>query len=208
MKSKLTNVFLATVLLGTLFASHCDAAVTFSGPMASGLKKNDNSTLEPNGNLFLVIVDADNSGSFAASTANAIAANTTLNIGDTFGTGDKIIYRGATAGGLNGTANATINLSNFDASSYLGQKIALVWFDTLTSAITSASNNSFFGIQTGDATWKMPATNAGTITFGSTATKITSPGFAALVVGAPEPSRVMLAAMGLGAFVLRRRRQA
>jgi hypothetical protein len=109
-----------------------------------------------------------------------------------------------------------------------GQALRLVWLPTLTTSSSSIASGTSYGAYTsatgidGGSPWTTPAggatgstsnyklymfTSNGVIQTGSTAS---SAGLASLTVAGavPEPSRVMLAAMGLGAFVLRRRRQA
>ena len=106
-----------------------------------------------------------------------------------------------------------------------GTPLALVWFPTLTSASTTIAGGTSYGSYVnggaldGGSAWTAPAngtSNYKLFYYTSDATTLhaggantSASGNASFTVAAvPEPSRVMLAAMGLGALVLRRRRQA
>jgi len=80
-----------------------------------------------------------------------------------------------------------------------GQNMGLLWF-----AEGTTTNGSHFGFQALGGANTVPS-NGATITSGITST----PGLATYTIGAvPEPSRVMLLGLGLGAFIVRRRRNA
>jgi hypothetical protein len=132
-----------------------------------------------------------------------------IGIGDTFGDANDIIFgRGVTSSGGFPPANAKaqVDLANFEAGSILGREFALVWFDGLGSGDTSTSNNDNYGFLTA-ANWDLPGSNTGSFSFGSEFTTLDgSAGSAGLVVGVPEPSRAVLAGIGLLGLFLRRRR--
>jgi hypothetical protein len=105
------------------------------------------------------------------------------------------------SGGPPTFATGLMNTDSFNLNSPIttGQKMGLLWF-----AENTTTQGSHFGFQALGGLNTVPS-NGSTITTGITST----PGLATFTIGAaPEPSRVMLVAMGLGAFVLRRRRQA
>jgi len=79
-----------------------------------------------------------------------------------------------------------------------GNAFGVLWFPTGTT-----TNGSSFGFQVPTGTNTLPS-DGSTITSGIT----TTPGLASYTIGAaPEPSRAILAALGLGLISLRRRRR-
>jgi hypothetical protein len=196
----------------TTFGSVANAVVSFTGTYSSNLKQSDGTTNIPIGTRYIVVADTTNNG-FGAATNNAVAAGTGFTVGGLFG-GDEII-QSSTVGTAGRAATAVSNLG-LDSSPYAGKKFALIWFETLTSADTTVSNGNKYGILA-PSSWVLP-TVAGNYGFtgAPTGTDFQQYGVAGFLPGGtvltagtvPEPSRVMLAAMGLGAFVLRRRRQA
>ena len=208
----LSHIVLLTIV--TSLGSVANAVVSFTGTYSSNLKQSDGTTNIPVGTRYIVVADTGNNG-FGAATNNSITAGTGFTVGSLFG-GDEIIQSSTV--GTAGRAATSISNVGLDSSPYAGKKFALIWFDTLTSAATTVSNGDKYGILA-PSSWVLP-TVAGTYGFNGAPTGtdfqqygVTGflPGGTTLTAGAsavPEPSRVMLAAMGLGAFVLRRRRQA
>jgi hypothetical protein len=103
-----------------------------------------------------------------------------------------------------------------------GNPLALLWFPTLTAANTQAAAGNSYGIYTGNGNadgsspWITPSsTSSGYKLYMFTQSSQLAPGTnnnaignATLTVGGvPEPSRVFLAALGLGMVSLRRRRR-
>jgi hypothetical protein len=212
MKPKSFRSAVATFVFTFALAISADANVTLSGTAAYNLELSTSTSTVPDNSLWLLIVDVSNNG-FQAGTTLTLPAATSLTVGSTLGADDKILASGGTSSGFGFNAKATVSLSNFDASSYLNDKYAVVWFDTLTSSATTTGPNGgqHYGLVT-DASWVMPSSNAGTFTFGGgtgNPNTISSPGQATLQVSTvPEPSTYALLGTGLlTSFTLLRRRK-
>jgi hypothetical protein len=192
------------IALVSAMVSH--GAVTFSGTAATNLQNNAGDGTVADGTLWLLVASSDSS--FGATSTNSVNAGN-INVGDTFGDANDVIFaRGVTSSGgfPPASAKAQVDLSNFEATSFLNQAFALVWFSTLTNAATAVANNDTYGILT-PANWDFPGSNTGSFAFGSEFTSVDGSGTASdLVVGIPEPSRAVLAGLGLMGLFFRRRR--
>ncbi len=207
MHTKLTTAHLITLLM-ILTSSSLFSAVTFTstGSATTNTTKSDGTTNIPVGTAFVLIADTGSAG-FGALTNNSIPTGSTFGVGDLLG-GDTVFYSSTNT--LAGRTN--VNISNLDITTLAGKKFAVVWFDTATSSLITGDK---YGIIT-DPTWLLPTVSS-TLGFSTTTSASTpfltntAPGGTTLTVGVaavPEPSRVMLLGLGLGAFVVRRRRNA
>jgi hypothetical protein len=170
------------------------------------------------GLVILVANTSTTSGSFGAT---SIQTGAPLTLGGAIIPGD-VILKEWTVGGASGTAGAfydtTGAISLAGAGIAAGNPLALLWFPTLTTGATSAPAGTAYGIYTGPGTngsaaWTVPADGSTVaLTFATTngvftvGTAPSSAGVASLTV-APEPSRMILAAIGVGLISLRRRRR-
>ena len=182
-------------------------------------------TAAPTSGLVMLVADTSTtSGSFNSS---SIQAGTSLAVGANIMTND-VILKEWSIGGSSGTAGAFYDTTNALSTSGLstGNPLALLWFPTLTTSSSTATASAPYGIYTGpgnngsgdtSAAWSVPAAGS-TVTLDMyTANAAFGPyngplaasaGVASLTVsGAPEPSRAILAALGMGARLLRRRRR-
>jgi len=143
---------------------------------------------------------------------------------------------GSFANGVDDQILAKFDLSTFATAGVLsttvtgitvpvGTPLALYWFPTLTISSSTVAGGTSYGTYNsasaidGSSAWIAPAngtTNYKTFFYTSSAsilhtggTNAATLGNASLTVAAvPEPSRVMLLGLGLGAFIVRRRRNA
>ena len=196
--------------MALLLGGPCMATVTLTGVAAQNLDVAGSNTAVNTGTLFVIVAAPSGSTSFALSGNNTIAASSSLAVGSSLA-GDTIIYSGSTTNAFS-VQNAAVSASGLDLSSYLGDSFAIVWFPSLTSSNTTVPAGTSYGVATDQSSsekWVLPSTNAGTFSFGSgqNYTTITAPGQANFVVqSAPEPSRALLAVLGLGMLVVHRRR--
>ena len=216
LKSKVTS--LALFLLAT-----CGAKATVTLNIDADLLQTATAgTAAPSSGLVMLVANTSTTtGSFGNT---AILQNAPLTVGSTIMTGDVILKEwtlgtgsGNTPGAFYDTASG-LNMSAFGAAT--GNPLALLWFPTLTLGATSAAASTPYGIytgpgSTGSAAWTLPSdgslvslkmyTTNGALTTGTIAA---SNGVASkTVTAAPEPSRAILAGLGLGLITLRRRRR-
>lgn len=207
------------ILLATLCSPLASrAAVTFNMSAAT-LFDSDGTTPVPTTGLMLLVADTSASNGFSSvAGGSSLSVNSYLN-----GTDDLILAKwalGASSGtpGLfsDSASNLTLGGNNWVA----GNALALLWFPTLTTSSSTALDGASYGIYFNSATtgtsldsgdpWITPASgtkslNLLTSGFGGSHTNAATT--ASLTVSAvPEPSRVILAAFGLGLISLRRRR--
>ena len=199
--------------ISALMIPEASAVVSFTGNFSSNLKTSDGVTNIPIGTRYLIVVDTGGDG-FGASTSGSVAGGTGFNTGSAFGDVNDLIIQASTAT-LAGRAATAVSNQPFDLAPYVGRQFGLIWFEDLVSGDTSVSNNDKYGF-TRDTGWVMPAV-AGT--YGFTTTPSGSdfrqmggagflPGGTNLVIGTvPEPSRMMLAALGALGVMVRRRRK-
>ncbi|MFO1483004.1 MAG: PEP-CTERM sorting domain-containing protein [Verrucomicrobiaceae bacterium] len=209
---RLQSLLLIGIVSFISLASTGSASISFTGNFSSNLKKSDGTTNAEVGNRFLIIVDNGGDG-FGALTNNSIAAGTGFTAGNTFGDANDIILESDFLGALTGRAAATVVNNDAWNSLYGGKNFGLVWFDTATSGTSSLSNGDKYGF-TRDTAWVMQSAD-GTYNFttaptGSDYRQMGGAGFlpggTTLAVGVPEPSRMLLMAMGVIGLGLRRRR--
>jgi hypothetical protein len=211
------------VLLGVfaVWATPSKAAVSFQlqyvigqiPGLANGVSK-ALLVIDTAGDGFSGISDVDTNNTTRAALANfSLTSGTSL--------GDDLVLAVFTAediGGVSGFQTPLQNPQTFTtSSSFAGKQFGLYYFQAGSNAL--GNTFGFFRSDTPDGdlggTYVVPGdgnllsllsvtTNAG----GSGVPFSGTPSVAGSIGTVPEPSRVMLAAMGLGAFVLRRRRQA
>jgi len=185
------------------------SATSLIGTSAKGLQNNAGSTLA-GGNRFIIIVDSGGDG-FGAAVTNSIAANVDTTVGQLFG-GDLIVGSGSTANAF-GASSASGGGASIDIS-LANKPFALVWFDSVPAATTAIPDLTFYGLAT-HATWLVSSADGSANGFadppnvgaGNPYQQIQSAGSATLQIGAvPEPSRAILAGLGLMGLFFRRRR--
>lgn len=189
------------------------AVVSFTGNFSSNLKASDGITNIPIGTRYLIVVDTGGDG-FGASTSGSIADGTGFNTGSAFGDVNDLIIQASTTT-LAGRAATAVSNQPFDLAPYVGRQFGLIWFEDLVAGDSAVTNSDKYGF-TRDTGWIMPAV-AGTYGFTTTPTGSDFrqmggagflPGGTNLVVGAvPEPSRMVLVALGSMGVVVRRRRK-
>ncbi|MCF7790208.1 MAG: PEP-CTERM sorting domain-containing protein [Prosthecobacter sp.] len=207
-----------------LFATLCSplvsrAAVTFNMAGAT-LYESDGTTPVPTTGLMLLVADTSGTNGFSSVAGGAsLSLNSFLN-----GTDDLILAKwalgasSATPGFFSdAVSNLTLGANNWDA----GDALALLWFPTLTTSSGTALAGDSYGIYYNSATsgasldsgdaWITPASGTKSLNLlttdysGSHTSASTTASFT--VSGVPEPSRALLAALGLGMVSLRRRRR-
>lgn len=203
------NTFVLKLIAGVfsvcLYPQASNAVVSISAIAAQDLETSTGASV-PTGTLFALVAAPSGTKTFNISSSNTIAASSPLAVGDLLGN-DTIFYLGTTT-----STFANVNLSTFDATNYLGDSFAIVWFPTLTSSSSSVPAGTSYGVatdQTADGTaWVLPSSNSGNYTFGTDYTSLSAPLPANLTVqSVPEPSFSALAAVGVvGIFARRRRR--
>lgn len=170
-----------------------------------------NTTAPANGMTWGVIIDTSGGSFLGASAALQTALQgftipTSINPSNPVQIGSTSYYfaeaQAQTAtGGPPTFSTGLMNTASFNLNSPVatGQSMGLLWF-----AENTTTAGSHFGFQTLGGANTVPS-NGSTITSGITS----SPGLATFTIGAaPEPSRLMLTALGLGTFLVRRRRVA
>ncbi len=202
------------------------ATVTLNINVAD-LRTGTGAIIDSNTTLILV---ADASG-FNMGTLSADLLGLNLTIGSTFGVGGQIIdIIGASDLGsgdygynLSNTYDLTaLGLVGADSPSLLGSQIAVMWFPGRTGILPQAvlSNGESYGFyrsdtidgpSLGDQSFNMPADGASLNIFALDTTlgggiPTESLWASGLVGSVPEPSRGILALLGLGLAVLRRHR--
>ena len=218
MKQKSKIITLAVFLLA---ACGANATVTLN-INADLLQTATTGTAAPSTGLVMLVANTTTtSGSFGNT---SILQNAPLTVNSNIMPGDVILKEwtlgtgsGNTPGAFYDTASG-LNMSSFGAAT--GNPLALLWFPTLTTGASTATAATPYGIYTGpgssgSAPWSLPSdgslvtlnmyTTNGALTTGTLAA---SNGVASYsVTAAPEPSRAILAALGLGLISLRRRRR-
>lgn len=216
------NLILALLISASL-ATTLRAAITFN-IVAADLKDATGTAMAPTSGLVILVADTS-AGSNGFSSLLQDGAN--LGVGQFLngsnGSDDQILARWSLGSG-SGTAGSfvdSINNMNFSGSWAQGNRLALLWFPTLTTSSTIAPAGTTYGVYAptsgsqldGSAAWVTPASGTVGLTLLTTSEGGASPnsaGYASLTVAsaAPEPSRLMLGVMGLGSFLMRRRRVA
>lgn len=156
---------LYTLLFGFLVINTAQAAITITGTFGSGF----GATNVPVNSLVLFIVDTGSNGFLGSSFSGDLLAasdpdlqvQSNISIGGTFG-GDAVIGRASvtTAGNIPG------GFSLDNTATYQNKNFALVWFNGLTSAATSATASATYGILRG-VDWVLPGSNEGAYTISS-----------------------------------------
>ena len=103
-----------------------------------------------------------------------------------------------TDGGNNALSTSFANIPNGSNGVSAGDSFAIIWFDT------NSMNGSKYGFLT-DPIFTVPNDTA-TISVASAAVFSSSAGPSLNILGVPEPSRIILAGLGLVGFIFRRRR--
>jgi MYXO-CTERM domain-containing protein len=217
LNSKFT-VFAAVIAM----ACTAKATVTFN-INADLLQTATAGTAAPTSGLVMLVANTSTTGSFGST---SVQAGAPLGVGANIMTND-VILKEWSIGGSSGTAGAFYDTTGaLSTSLTTGNPLALLWFPTLTTSSSTATASAPYGIYTGpgnngtgdtSAAWSVPAAGS-TVTldmytsnaaFGPYNSPLAnSAGVASLTVsGAPEPSRAILAALGMGALLLRRRRR-
>lgn len=196
------RLLLPLVILGC-FSQFASAAVTFTGSYSSNLKQADGTTNITTGTRYIVVVDTGGDG-FGGSSTMSVASGTSLVTGSSFG-GDEII-QSSTVGALAGRASTGVSNLGLDVAPYAGKDFALYWFDSFTG--TTVTDGLIYGFYR-DSGWDLPVA-AGTYGFASSGgdyIQNTSSLTPSLTIGSvPEPSRVLLLALGGMGLIMRRRR--
>lgn len=224
MKAK---IILLAAMAATIASSN--AAITIGSTAIKNVQGSDSTDLV-SGRLGLLIVDTDSNGFLNGYTSGAIVTNPLLapqafsatgaglTLGSTF-LGDLVLARLTTTVGFGDTTIAGAfsgSIAGLESKNY-----AIVWFETLNTAGGEATATGKFGIARG-ADWALPAADVGAFTFGTGASNLDQLTLGPLATAAanqgvsfatngtslaivPEPSAVLLGAIGaLG--LLRRRR--
>jgi hypothetical protein len=212
---QLTILTLATLSI----ALQASATINFD-LQAEKLQDSSGASIGVN-SLVMLVADTGGNGFSSLQPSAALSAGSFLN-----GSDDQVLARfnlssTATAGEI--AVSPTLALSGSWAT---GNPLALLWFPTLTTASTTAPAGTTYGIFTGStldgsSAWVTPTNGANGyklyfFTTAATDLPLTPPGHNAAALGkanltiaaVPEPSRVMLVGLGLGAFIVRRRRNA
>jgi hypothetical protein len=206
-------VIVTSLMLG--FVNIASAVVSFN--IKGELLKNSSGTAAATSTLAFLVADTNSNGFGAVSLNASTSAGSFLN-----GSDDQILGRFdlstfATAGVLS-TSLTGITVAQ-------GTPLALYWFPTLTLASSTVTGGSTYGSYVGgtavngSSVWTAPANgtslyklfyyNADATTLNAGGANASNTGNASFTVAAvPEPSRVMLLGLGLGAFIVRRRRNA
>ena len=204
-----------------LFLQNTQASVTFSLQADSLQTATANTPAPASGLVMLVANTSTTSGAFGST---AIQAGASLTVGANVIPGDVILKTWTLGTGSSGTPGAFYDVTgalNLGAGGWAtGNPLALLWFPTLTTAATTATGSTPYGIytgpgSTGSAAWTTPSDGSTVgLNFLTTNSAIApgnlspSLGVASLTVtAAPEPSRAILAAIGLGLISFRRRRR-
>jgi MYXO-CTERM domain-containing protein len=215
------------ILTSLAFVGSVNAGITLN--MTLGTALTAGGVAVPDGTLYALVIDTDNSGTFAG----GIGANqsmTSQTSADAFFTTGQSVSLGSllggdtvfALGGFNGTANGSTDGFIFDTLNLelgvngvaIGKQTALYYFPGVTY---SATGSNRVGLQVGGMTsdaqsgtfsqsMVMPAegtTDYGAITLSSQGT---TPNFRALTLtSVPEPSSAFLAALGVLGLLRRRR---
>ena len=218
-----TNVITVLSVAVVLASGVSQAAISFTGTAVTGL----GATNAPVGSLLLLVADTGSDGFLgtptlsgdltAANDPRILLASTSTTVGGSFG-GDLILAKLALTTG--GAINAGFTFDNAAISQ--GKNWAILYFPTLTTASASVTDGASYGIIKG-SDWALTSDNTGqSFTFSTTdsatsyfrvtvsAGVATNDSFTtatpSFVAGAiPEPSSILLGALGaLG--LLRRRR--
>ena len=216
---KVITPFLSLILLG----SHSFGAISFD--IQADQLRTSGGAAAPTSTLALLIADTGNDGFGSLQAGQATSVNSV--VGDT---NDRVVAKFDLLG--NGTAGYLgVNPSGLTYANVTGwaqgENLRLVWLPSLTSSSSSITGGTTYGAYTsstgvdGSSAWVTPSggltgstTNyklyffntAGTIQAGTNAATVGNASFT--VAAVPEPSRVMLLGLGLGAFIVRRRRNA
>lgn len=175
--------------------------------------------------VVMLVADTSGVGNFGAvQTGSSLTAGSFLDSGGK----DLVLYSNTiqnttqTAGAFTAFTPSITPGAGIYSKLASGDPLALLWFPTLTSTSSTAAAGTSYGIYTGNGdadgsnSWVTPSsTSSGYKLYMftqsaqlATGTNANSIGDATLTVGAaPEPSRAILAALGMGALLLRRRRR-
>lgn len=210
-------------LVAFTFTPAIFGATTITFDVQADTLRTSNGTIASDG-VVMLVADTSGLGSFGA-----VKPGATFSAGSFLDAGNKelVLYSStiqnttATAGAFAGFSSSITPGSGIYSALASGNPLALLWFPTLTASNTSASAGDSYGIYTGTGnadgsnTWVTPSstssgyklymlTQSAQIATGTNANAI---GNATLTVtAAPEPSRAILAALGMGFILLRRRR--
>jgi MYXO-CTERM domain-containing protein len=198
-------------------------ATTFTVDLQADSLRTSGGVLASTG-VVMLVADTSGAGSFGA-----VQPGASFSPGSFLDSGNKelVLFKSTISGtGLAGafagfTPSITPGVGTFSSLSS-GNPLALLWFPALSESSTQASSGNSYGIYTGNgvangsSAWVTPSsTSSGYKLYMftqsaqlSTGTNPNAIGNATLTVtAAPEPSRAILAALGLGLITLRRRRR-
>lgn len=185
------------------------AAVTLSGTAARGLKDHLG-TDQIAGMRVIWVVDSDNSNSFGGSVTNSVPGPANVGVGQLFG-GDLIVGSASTQSAF-GQFTLPGGGTTIDNSTYSGRQFGAFWFDNTPAATTSAADGAYYGFVT-DPSWIVPVSNGSfgfanpiNVGAGNPFLQVQNVGNASLIIGVPEPSRIMLLGLGAVGLIFRRRR--
>ncbi|MFZ2278597.1 MAG: PEP-CTERM sorting domain-containing protein [Prosthecobacter sp.] len=213
-----------TAVAMLVMGSSLFGATTITFDLEADSLRTSGGALAPDG-IVMLVADTSGLGNFGAVVPGAsFTAGSFLDAGNT----ELVLYQNtiaATTGAAGAFAAFTSSItpgSGIYSALTSGDPLALLWFPTLTAANTQAAAGNSYGIYTGNgnadgsSAWVTPSsTSSGYKLYMftqsaqlATGTNANSIGNATLTVaGVPEPSRVILAAFGLGLISLRRRRR-
>ena len=208
MKTKILGLTVAISLSVLSMAS--GATIALNGAWGFNAEANGGGNIAA-GSLVLIVVDTTGNGFLGS----GIAPGDSYSVGSFLSTDDLIVGSfGATNTGnasldsfLQGNVTFDVDTGATSAADS-GDNFGLVWFDGALAATSTAAIGQFFGFSRG-ADWVLPAAPS-TSVMGTNFTQLGSPtgsgpGQASTAV-APEPSRAVLAGLGLLGLFFRRRR--
>jgi len=206
------NLFIACAFVS---ATSLQASIFFD--IQGELLKNSSGTAIPVNALILLVADTTNNGFANITDGSSLALNAFLNSGD-----DRVLARfDLSSSGTAGLFAEGPSLS-FGGGWNETDPLALLWFPTLNLASSTVSNGTSYGLFSGPAldgsdAWITPtdgATGHKLYFFNADATILpdSPPGSHAAGLGnasltvVPEPSRSLLALIGIAGVAFRRRR--
>lgn len=226
------NIKHSFLLLAGIFVAHT-AQATVTLQVTVGDLRNSSGNIVPNNTTMVMVSDTNGFSNLA--TLGQELSGVNLTAGTTFGDGLRILQVVGASDLNSGDFGYSATLSGLDlaangltgAAGTAGTDFAILWFPGLTGTgaqtLTDGQSFGFYRSDTIDsASWggsipsdaisfNMPS-DPGTYSLAATDTNLgggiaTSNFNATGVVGVPEPSRSMLALLGLSSLVVRRRRK-